>query len=185
MIASARRATSRATACVRLLLRAHGRRLGAAVRVRDERVAQVGDPVRARRLLHGGADEVHRARRRGREHDVDLVLARDADRRRDRGQVPADVLVGHEQAGARRGARGRARARRPPSRAAPRRACGPSGRGSARDAPTPGSARGARSSDGSTSGRPAPARASRSRAPAGTAANFSGRWTPPPPAGGK
>ena len=54
-------------AVVDLLLRAHGHALGAPVRVRDERVAQVGDPLRAGRLLDRGADEVDRVRRRGRQ----------------------------------------------------------------------------------------------------------------------
>ena len=49
-------------ALVDLLLRAHGHALGAPVRVRDERVAQVGDPLRAGRLLHRRADEVDRVR---------------------------------------------------------------------------------------------------------------------------
>ena len=79
-----------------------------------------------------------------RDHDVDLLGARDPDRRRDRGQVPAHVLVGHEQA-ARGEPRLRRRTRRAlPCRAAPRRACAPSARRSARGAPTPASARAAR-----------------------------------------
>ena len=92
------------------------------------------------RLLHRGADEVDRVRRRGREDDVDPLAARDPDRGRDRGQVPAHVLVRDEQRAARRAAPARARARAPPCRAAPRPACGPSGRCSGRGAPTPASA---------------------------------------------
>ena len=68
--------------------------------VGDRRVAQVGDPARAGRALHRRADEVDRVRRRGRDHDVDLVLADEPDRGGDRGQVPRDVLVGHERAAA-------------------------------------------------------------------------------------
>ena len=80
-----------------LLLRAHEEALGVAVRMSDHRVAQVGDPWDARRALHRRADELDRRRRRRREHDVDLLVLDDADRRRDRRQVPAHVLVGHEQ----------------------------------------------------------------------------------------
>ena len=58
-----------------LLLRAHGELLGAPVRVRDDRVAQVGDPAHAGRALDRGADEVDRVRRRGRDHDVDPLAA--------------------------------------------------------------------------------------------------------------
>ena len=54
-------------ALVDLLLRAHRHALGAPVRVRDERVAQVGDPRRPRGHLHRRADEVDRVRRRGGE----------------------------------------------------------------------------------------------------------------------
>ena len=147
-----------------LLLRAHEQPLGAPVRVRDERVAQVGDPLHAGRLLHRRADQVHRRRRRGREHDVDPLAAHDADRGRDRGQVPADVLVGDEQPAAGELRLPRRRARAPASRAAPRRACAPSARGSARGAPRRASAAAARRRGGSTSGRRARARASRCRA---------------------
>ena len=41
------------------LPRAGGGGVVAPVLVRDERVAEIGDPARAGRLLHGGADEVH------------------------------------------------------------------------------------------------------------------------------
>ena len=85
-------------ASVDLLLRAHGHALRAPVRVRDERVTQIRDPFRARRLLHRGADEMDRVRRRGGDDDVDPLLARDPDRGGDRGQVPAHVLVRDEQA---------------------------------------------------------------------------------------
>ena len=68
--------------------------------VGDDGVAQVGHPARAGRALHRGADEVDRVRRRGRDHDVDLVLADEPDRGRDRGEVPRHVLVGNERAAA-------------------------------------------------------------------------------------
>ena len=96
--------------------------------------------LRAGRRLHRGADEVDRVRRRGRDHDVDLLLARDPDRGGDRGQVPAHVLVRDEQPPRGELRAGRARARALPCRAAPRPACGPSGRGSGRGAPRPASA---------------------------------------------
>ena len=64
----------------------------------DERVAQVGDPRLAGRALDRRADQVHRGRRRRRQHDVDPLALDDADGRRNRRQVPADVLVRHEQA---------------------------------------------------------------------------------------
>ena len=82
---------------VPLLLRPHGQPLRVAVRVRDERVAQVGDPAHLRLPLARGADEVHRPGRRGRDHDVDPLVAADAQRGRDRGQVEGHVLVGEEQ----------------------------------------------------------------------------------------
>ena len=81
-----------------LLLHPDERALRAAVRVGDERVAEVGDPAGAGRALHRGADEVDGGRRRGREHDVDPLAPRDPDRRRDRGHVPGHVLVRHERA---------------------------------------------------------------------------------------
>jgi hypothetical protein len=46
-----------------LFLHAHERALGAAVGVRDERVAEVGDPAGAGRALHGRADEMDGRRR--------------------------------------------------------------------------------------------------------------------------
>ena len=78
-----------------------GRRVVATVLVGDERVAQVGDPPSSRRLLHGRADEVHRRRRRGRDHGVDSLTARDADRGGDRGEVPSDARVRKQQASGR------------------------------------------------------------------------------------
>src|SRR3954447_10946305 len=83
-------------ALARLLLRADEPRLGAPVRMRADRVAQVGDPFRTGRGLNGGADQVHGVRRRRRQHHVDPLAASDAQSHRDRGQVPAHVLVGHE-----------------------------------------------------------------------------------------
>ena len=81
-----------------LLLDPHEPALVAAtMRMGDERVPQVGDPPRTGRALDRGSDEVHRARRRGRQHDVDPLAAHDPDRGRNRGQVPGDVLVGNEQ----------------------------------------------------------------------------------------
>ena len=80
------------------LLHADEQALRVPVRVRDERVAQVGDPAHAGRPLDRGADEVDRVRRRGGHDDVDVVLAHDPDGRRDRRHVPGDVLVGDERA---------------------------------------------------------------------------------------
>ena len=85
---------------VDLLLRPHGSALRAPVGVGDDGVAQVGDPAGAGRALHGGADEMDRVRRRGRDHDVDLVLANEPNRGGDGGEVPRDVLVGDERAAA-------------------------------------------------------------------------------------
>ena len=83
---------------VDLLLRPHGHALRAPVWMCHERVAQVGDPLRTGRLLHRGADEVDRVRRRGGDDDVDPLPACDPDRGWDRGQIPAHVLVRDEQA---------------------------------------------------------------------------------------
>ena len=109
----------------------------------------------------------------------------DADRGRDRGQVPGHVLVGDEQPPAEQLDLRASSARAPPCRAAPPPACGRAARRSARGAPTRASASAGRRRGGSTSDRPARARASRSRAPGRCVANLSGRCTPPPPAGGK
>ena len=67
------------------------------MRMRGERVAQVGDPGRAGRPLHRRAEEVERRRRRGREHDVDPLAPDEPDRDRRRERAPGDVLVRHEQ----------------------------------------------------------------------------------------
>ena len=76
---------------------AGGRRVVAAVLVRDEWVAEVGDPARAGRLLDGGADEVHGGRRRRRDHDVDALAPHDANRGGDRREVPGDARIREEQ----------------------------------------------------------------------------------------
>ena len=96
-IASAERATSCATACsacsfVRTA-RLSARRCGCATSESRRSATQrdAGRPLRRR------ADQVHRARRRGRDHDVDPLAAHELDRGGDRGQVPAHVLVGNEQ----------------------------------------------------------------------------------------
>ena len=73
------------------------RLVAAPVRMRGERIAEVGDPGCAGRPLHGGAQEVKRRRRRGREHDVDALTAHEPDRDRQRDRAPGDVLVGDEQ----------------------------------------------------------------------------------------
>ena len=132
--------------------------------VGDDRVAEIRDPAHAGRPLHGRADEVDRVRRRGRDHDVDAVVADEADRGGDRGEVPGDVLVGDERAAAEQPRLRAERAEALPCRTAPRPACGRSGRRSARGGPRPGSARGARRRGGSSAGRRGRARASRSRA---------------------
>ena len=67
------------------------------MRMGGERVAQVGDPGRAGRPLHGGAEEVERRRRRGGEHDVDPLAPDEPDRDRRRERAPGHVLVRHEQ----------------------------------------------------------------------------------------
>ena len=168
-----------------LLLQPRELRLVAApVRMRGERVAQVGDPGRAGRALDGGAEQVERRRRRGGEHDVDLLPAHEPDRDRQRERAPGDVLVGHEQPAPEQ-RRLRADARESP-------AC----RGAA---PTDGPRAARRSARGGSR----PASAARARRPgrrrdtsgastcvsipsAGRCvANLSGRWTPPPPPGGK
>ena len=63
------------------------------------------------RPLHRRADEVHRAGRRRRDHDVDALGARDAQRRRDRGQVPRRGLVRDDQPARQQPRLRRARAR--------------------------------------------------------------------------
>ncbi len=82
---------------LRALLDPHGEAVDPPIGVGCDRVAQIGDPRNAGRLLDGGADQVERRRRRGRHDDVDLLLLDDAACRRDRGQAPADELVRHEQ----------------------------------------------------------------------------------------
>jgi len=81
-----------------LLLGADRSPLDAPVRMSADGVTQVCDPTRSGDPLHRGADEMHRVRRRGRDDHVDPLCARDANRRRDRRQVPAHVLVRHEHA---------------------------------------------------------------------------------------
>ena len=80
------------------LLGLQGGRVGPAVRMRQQGVAEVGHPACAGQSLHGGADEMDGAGRGRRQHDVDPLATDDACSRRDRRQRPADVLVGHEQA---------------------------------------------------------------------------------------
>ncbi len=82
---------------VRSLPRARGSRVVAPVLVRDDRIAQIGDPARTGRSLDGRSDEVDRRRRRGRDHGVDALASRDADRRGDRGEVPRHARIGEEQ----------------------------------------------------------------------------------------
>ena len=167
------------------LPRAGSCRVVTAVLVRDERVAKVGDPARAGRLLDGGADEVHRGWRRRRDHDVDPLAPHDADRGRDRREVPGDARVGEEQT-PRGDLRLHERAIEPVrGGGAPRRASAPAGRGSARGGSTPVWARATRNRCAPTSGRPERARASRSPSAGRYCASLSERCTPPPPAGGK
>ena len=96
-IASAWRATSCATPARAFSFTKAAGTFVRAVRVQHDRVAQVGDPGRARRLLHRRPDQVHRAGRRGREHDVDALAPGDRDRLGNRRRVPRHVLVGQEQ----------------------------------------------------------------------------------------
>ena len=58
------------------------RRVRPPVRMRDERVAEIGDPADAGRSLNRGRDQMRRAGRRRGEDDVDPVLAHQPDRRR-------------------------------------------------------------------------------------------------------
>ena len=82
-----------------LLLQPRELRLVAApMRMRGERVAEVGDPRSAGRPLHRGAEQVERRRRRGREHDVDPLAPDEPDGDRQRERAPRDVLVRDEQA---------------------------------------------------------------------------------------
>ena len=83
---------------VRGLTRARRGRVVAPVLVRHERIPEVGDPAGSRRALNRRADEVHRARWGGRDHDVDALALRDPDRRRDGGEIPRHARIGDEQA---------------------------------------------------------------------------------------
>ncbi len=78
-------------------------------------VADVGDPGQAQAALEREADQVGRGRRPGGPHDVGALLARDAQRGRQRERDPADEReVGHDDVlqarGRRRGDAGRLRA---------------------------------------------------------------------------
>ena len=151
----------------RLLLHARARRSDVAVRVRaieSRRSATQRAPVDADR----GADQMHRARRRRRQHDVDLVGTRDPHRRRDRGGVPrrrsrpAGAGAGESEARLHREAVDRhlGRAGRPRDGAR-------ADRDSERGGSTPASAAPGRDRSAATSDRPVRAPVSRSRAPAG------------------
>ena len=84
---------------VRRLPRARRGRVVTPVLVGDERIAQVGDPARARVAVCTAAPtKCTDGGRRGRDHGVDPLAPRDADRGRDRGEVPGDARVG-ERAG--------------------------------------------------------------------------------------
>jgi hypothetical protein len=83
---------------VRHLTRARRGRVVAPVLVCHERIAEVRDPAGSRRALNRRADEVHRARRGGRDDDVDALALRDSDRRRDRCEIPRHARIGDEQA---------------------------------------------------------------------------------------
>ena len=185
-IASAWRATSRATARSPCSLSRDeplsARRCGCA----SERVAQVGDPARAGRALHGRADEVDRARRRRRQHDVDPLAARTM--RIAAGiavRFQRDVLVRDEQPAPERAAPARR------SRSSARRAVQLLGRAAALRADVARAVdprlRRRRSSSsrcihfGSSGASTCVSMPSAGRC----VANFSGRCTPPPPAGGK
>ena len=157
-----------------------------AVRVRDERVAQVGDPA-------GRRSPASPRRRRG----APSAAARSSARRRSPPartiRIAAGIAVRFQLTFSSGTSSRRpescslraARARGPACRAAPRRACGRAGRRSARGAPTPASAAAARRRGGSTSGRPGASTCVSIPSSGRCVANFSGRCTPPPPAGGK
>ena len=70
--------------------------VAAPLRVASNRVAQVGDPRRPAPPGGSRTDEVNRPGRRGRQDDVDRVIADDAACRGDRGQIPEDSRIGHE-----------------------------------------------------------------------------------------
>ena len=100
-IASARRATRRASCSFTRLSGTGGSRVRAAMLVRDDRISEVGEPARSGRFLDGRPDEVDRPRRRRRDHRVDSLSSRDPNRGRDRGDVPGDARIRHEQAASR------------------------------------------------------------------------------------
>jgi hypothetical protein len=70
----------------------------APVRVRGERVAQVGHPAGSGEPLRRRPGQVHRPGWRSGEDDVDSLAADNPCRRRGRRQLPEDARVGHESA---------------------------------------------------------------------------------------
>ena len=167
------------------LLGPDGEALGAAVRMSGDRVAQVGHPARVGQALDGGADEVDRVRRRGRDHRVDPLLPARSGSPREWRSGSSSRSRRARAAGARTAASGRRAARGPRCRGARRPGASRSGRRSARGAPRPASAARPRRRGGPTSGRRGRERASRSRTPAGAwrASATAGRRRRP--AGGK
>ena len=83
---------------VRGLPRPRGGRVVAPMLIRDERIPKIRDPARVGEPLDRRPYEVHGAGRRGREDDVDPLLAHDPHSSRDRGHVPRHARVGQEQA---------------------------------------------------------------------------------------
>ena len=113
----------------------HAAPLVAAVRIGEPGVAEVGHVRHAAAASDGGADQVHRVRRRGREHDVDPPLAHRARAGPHGVREPCDLGVGQQHAAAEQ--------RRAHAERAQRRAPQPGGRPASAHARGRGSARGA------------------------------------------
>jgi hypothetical protein len=82
---------------LRAILETHDKAVDVAVGVSGEWVAQVRDPGDSGRSFHGGPDQMNRPGRRRCQHYVDLFLAHNLDRGRDRREQPRGVLVGNDQ----------------------------------------------------------------------------------------
>ena len=169
---------------LRLLLHADGAALGTPVRVRHDRVTQVGHPRDAGRPLHGRADEVDGRRRRRGDDDVDPLPPHDPNRFGIAVRFQATLASGSSR---RRPARLACRATlsAPPvpcSSSAGFRACGPTKRARWTIASGGSAASSSRWIHfGSVGASTCVSIPSAGRC----VANLSGRCTPPPPAGGK
>ena len=143
LTAATRRSAARAMRRLDRALGAHAAPLVAPVRVGEPRVAEVGHERHARAPRDRGCDDVHRVRRRGREHDVDLALAHDPAARR----APRRRTTRPRGRAAARGGRAAQPARPARARRGPR----PGARPASPRARARGSARGARSVAGGMS----------------------------------